>query len=115
MGKGVINSLTENYEFQRVYKKGTPFYGRYTVVYRFDNKKNEKLKLGITATKKIGKANKRNRARRLIFECFRLMYPNMKTKCDVVIVAKTSITDVCFKNLFDEILWLTKKAGFYDE
>lgn len=115
MGKGIINSLTENYEFQRVYKKGTPFYGRYTVVYRLDNKKNDKLRLGITATKKIGKANKRNRARRLIFECFRLMYPDIKTKSDVVIVAKTAISDVSYRELYGEILCLTKKAGFYDE
>lgn len=115
MGKGIIDSLTENYEFQRAYKRGTPFYGRYVVLYRFDNKKNEKMRLGITATKKIGKANKRNRARRLIFECFRLMYPDFKVKSDVVIVARASVLETSYQKLFDEILWLTKKAGFYDE
>lgn len=114
MGKGIIDSLTENYEFQRAYKRGTPVYGKYLVLYRFNNKKNEKLRLGITATKKIGKANKRNRARRLIFECFRVMYPDCTIKSDVVIVARNSILEATYQSLFDELLSLTKKAGFYD-
>lgn len=115
MGKGIIGSLTENYEFKRAYKKGTPFYGRYIVLYRFDNRRNEKMRLGITATKKVGKANKRNRARRLIFECFRLMYPGFKIKSDVVIAARASIVGVAYRELFDEMQRLTEKAGFYNE
>lgn len=114
MGKGKIDSLTENYEFKRTYKKGAPFYGRYVVLYRFDNKRNEKIRLGITATKKVGKANKRNRARRLIFESFRLMYPNFKIKSDVVIAARASMAEASYKEVFDELLRLTRKAGFYD-
>ncbi len=114
MGKGIIDSLTENYEFQRAYKKGAPFYGKYVVLYRFENRRNEKMRLGITATKKIGKANKRNRARRIIFECFRLMYPDFKIKSDVVIVARASLIEAGYQEVFDEMLRLTKKAGFYD-
>ena len=107
-------SLNKNTLFRRLYYRGKTYGCPYFVLYvmRANTKVN---RIGFTVSKKIGKAVARNRARRLIFECFRLMYPNMKTKCDVVIVAKTSITDGCLKNLFDEILWLTKKAGFYDE
>ncbi len=114
MAKGMIASLTENYEFQRVYKKQAPVYGRYIVLYA---KKNnfQRIRLGITATKKIGKACKRNRARRLIFESFRHMYPNIVGKYDIVIVAKASMVGASYQEIYDEMHRLIKKAGLYDE
>lgn len=114
MAKGIIASLTENREFQRAYRKAVPIYGKYVVLYAKPNN-CDCIRLGITATKKIGKACRRNRARRLIFECFRLMYPSMTAKKDVVVVAKAGITEATYAALYDEMSKLTKKAGLYDE
>lgn len=109
MGKGKICSLTQNYEFQRVYSKGTPCYGRYMVLYKRKNK-YPYLKFGITSTKKIGKACVRNRARRLIFESFRLFYDNIKGGNDIVIVAKPAILEAKFSDIKDETQRLLKKS-----
>ncbi len=114
MAKGKIASLTENYEFQRVYKKAAPIYGRYTVLYQKKNN-SESIRLGITATKKIGKACKRNRARRLIFESFRHIYPYMCGGHDIVIVAKASIIDATYFDVFNELKRLIEKAGLCNE
>ncbi len=114
MAKGKITSLTENYEFQRAYKKSVPLYGRYIVLYARKNNYNC-IRLGITATKKIGKACKRNRARRLIFEAFRRMYDSMTGGFDIVIVAKASITEATYFDVFEEMKRLVMKAGLYDE
>lgn len=80
-------SINENRVFQRLYRQGksqvTPFF----VVY---SKKN-RLKinrLGITATKKIGNAVERNRAKRVIREAYRLLEPQLPIGMDIVIVAR---------------------------
>ena len=115
-GKCLITSLTENYEFQRVYKKGQSYPCRYAVVYYRSNHHSDSLRLGITATKKIGKACVRNRARRLIFENMRQFIPKMKKGYDIVVVARPSIVGVNFFTLGSELRKLLHKAGaFYDE
>ena len=105
-------SLTENYEFQRVYKKGQSFPGRYVVLY-YRNNHLKNLRYGITATKKIGKACKRNRARRLIFENMRLLFPTMKQGYDLVIVARPAILGADFPTLGKELQKLLHKAGAF--
>lgn len=109
MGKGRIKALTQNYEFRRVYSSGTPYYGRYIVLYKKKSKRPE-LRLGITATKKIGKAYIRNRARRLIFESFRLFFDILDETSDIVIVAKPAIVGAAFSDVKNETERLLKKA-----
>ncbi|MBE7019333.1 MAG: ribonuclease P protein component [Ruminococcaceae bacterium] len=106
-------SLTENYEFQRVYKKGRSYPGRYVVLY-YRNNNHKDLRYGITATKKIGKACKRNRARRLIFENMRLFFPTMKKGYDLVVVARPAILGTDFFSLGKELSRLLHKAGAFD-
>lgn len=111
----MVTSLTENYEFQRVYKKGKSFPGRYAVIY-YRNNHHTDLRLGITATKKIGKACVRNRARRLIYENMRLLFPTMKPGFDIVVVARGAIVGIDFFTLGKELTALLHKAGaFCDE
>ena len=110
MGKGKICSLTQNYEFRRVYGSGTPYYGRYIVLYK-KNSKYPTVRLGITSTKKIGKACVRNRARRLIFESFRLFFDALSSNADIVIVAKPTIIGATFWDVKRETEKLLKKAG----
>jgi len=114
MAKGNIASLTENYEFQRVYKRKPPIYGKNIILYVRKNNSGC-IRLGITATKKIGKACKRNRARRLIFESFRHIYPYLSGGYDIVIVAKAQIVEATFFDVYSEMNRLIKKAGLCDE
>lgn len=67
-------SLTENHQFRRLYRTGESVVTPFVVVYFKPNKLNYN-RLGITATKKIGNAVERNRARRLIKEAYSQLEP----------------------------------------
>ena len=57
-------------EFQQVYERGTRVHGRFSTIFVLPN--NQGIgRLGIAATKKLGGAVQRNRAKRLIRETFR--------------------------------------------
>lgn len=110
MSKFILNSLTENYEFQRAYKRGLAYFGKYVVLYVYKNNK-KKLKLGITVTKKVGKACVRNRARRLIYENMRLIMPDLEKNFDIVVVARASLIGADFFSIGNELKRLLKKAN----
>jgi ribonuclease P protein component len=80
-------SITENYLFRRLYKIGRSSVQPHIAVYYRKNKLGCN-RLGITATKKIGNAVQRNRARRLIREAYRLSEEGLPTGVDIVVVAR---------------------------
>ena len=84
-------TLTRNGEFKRLYHKGRSFPGSLVITYVYATKRNYN-RFGITASKKIGCAVKRNRARRLIKEAFRLLSPRLCTGYDFVFIARTKTT-----------------------
>lgn len=62
--------LLRRKEFKEILHKGSSLVGKY-VVLQFFFKNNTKPKLGITVTKKFGKAHDRNRFKRISREAFR--------------------------------------------
>jgi ribonuclease P protein component len=62
--------LAKRREFLRVYDAGRKLFSRYAVLF-FSANGLEHSRLGITATKKIGKANVRNRLKRWTREVYR--------------------------------------------
>lgn len=80
-------ALTENADFRRTYYKGKSVVTPFVVIYYRKNNQNYN-RLGITVTKKIGNAVKRNRARRIIKEAYRELEKSLKTGYDFVLVAR---------------------------
>ena len=80
-------SLCENYLFGRMYRRGKSAVTPWIAVYYMKNRLTEN-RLGITASKKIGGAVERNRARRIIKEAYRLTEAQIKSGYDIVIVAR---------------------------
>jgi ribonuclease P protein component len=112
MGKSEVISLTENYEFGRVYKRGVSYAGRFVVIYVWKKRVGD-LRLGITVTKKVGKACVRNRSRRLIYENMRLVFPNLKENYDIVTVARQSTVGADFWSVGKDIKKLLQKAQMF--
>jgi ribonuclease P protein component len=77
-------------EFQDVYERGVRIHGRFATVFVLPNNRAVG-RLGITATKKLGGAVERNRAKRLIREVFR--HNNIAPGFDVVVIPKREMLD----------------------
>jgi ribonuclease P protein component len=77
-------------EFQQVYERGTKIHSRYCTVFILPNERPVG-RLGIAATRKLGGAVVRNRAKRLIREVFRRN--KIAQGLDIVIVPKRELLD----------------------
>lgn len=80
-------TLKDNRDFSRLYRRGRSFVSPVLVTYVTKNRSGD-LRFGITTGKKIGKAVKRTRARRVIRAAYYELYPEMKQGFDIVFVAR---------------------------
>ncbi|MBO4693916.1 MAG: ribonuclease P protein component [Clostridia bacterium] len=100
------DKLKQNWEFRRLYNRGKCVATSEFILY-FAKGKSGRVRLGITAGKKIGSAVRRNRAKRIINAAFDSCLPRIKKGYDFCIVARakilslksTQVTDMIFKKL----------------
>lgn len=85
-------SLNENRDFLRLYRKGVSQVSPLLVTYAKRSGKQNLRRIGITATKKVGGAVQRNRAKRLIRAAWREVEPNVPYGWDIVFVARGKTT-----------------------
>ena len=103
------SSLKLNHVFQRLYHtKGVA--DGLLVLYARKNRTSCN-RVGITVSKKLGKAHIRNRTRRRIREVYRLNEEKFTPGWDIVIVARSKAVDAEFPKLTKSFLTLAKKAG----
>ncbi|MCD7775667.1 MAG: ribonuclease P protein component [Clostridiales bacterium] len=72
-------------------------------------------RIGITASKKIGNAVQRNRARRVIREAFRMLQDNVSPGFDIVFVARTRTIYKKSTDIYAVMLSMLKNAGLMRE
>ena len=106
-------SLKLNHIFQRLYRTNGQANG-YLVLYARKNRTGTN-RVGITVSKKLGKANVRNRVRRRLREVYRLNEDRFAPGWDIVVVARSRCIDADFKKLTHAYLSLAKKAGILKE
>jgi len=102
--------LKKNYEFLRVFKKGKFQAGKFMTLYILENN-FRKNRLGITASKKVGKSVKRNRIKRLIRENYRIIENNVEIGYDIVFVARESEIMPEFNDIRKEMKYLMKRLN----
>ncbi len=85
--------LTRGADFDRVYRDGTSHANRYMVMYVFERKSEEvnESRLGISVSRKIGKAVERNRVKRLLREAFWALKDDESAGRDYVLIARPDI------------------------
>lgn len=69
------------------------------------------IKLGVSVSKKIGKAVVRNKVKRRINECFMRLGPSITGGYNYIAVAKEGIDKATFQEILDTMERLLKKAG----
>ena len=107
------SSLKLNHIFQRLYHTKGAADG-FLVLYARKNRAGCN-RVGITVSKKLGKAHIRNRTRRRIREVYRLNEEKFQPGWDIVVVARGRAVDATFPELTKAYLGLAKKCGILRE
>lgn len=102
-------SLKLNHIFRRLYHTRGVADG-YLVLYARKNRL-EINRVGLTVSKKLGKAHVRNRTRRRLREVYRLSEDKFCPGWDIVVVARSKAVEAPFDKLTMSYLALAKKAG----
>lgn len=107
------SSLKLNHIFQRLYRSSGQANG-YFVMYARKNR-TDTNRVGVTVSKKLGKAVIRNRVRRRLREVYRLNESAFQSGYDIVVVARSKCVGAEFAKLTAAYLHLAKKAGILRE
>ena len=103
-------TLNRNYEFQRVYHRGKNFVSPMLVTYVF-KKRDGGINYGISASKKIGCAVERNRARRIIRAAVLDTLKNVEGSYDIVFVSRRATVKAKSTEIQNIMAEQLKEAG----
>ena len=106
--------LRKRKEFLGVYERGDKIQSTYFVLYMLENGRSHH-RLGITVSRKIGRAVVRNRIKRRLREIFRTNKQAIFPHCDLVVNAKRSAARARNQQIQEDILkgilrWKRKAA-----
>lgn len=103
--------IKKNEEFKNLYKRAKRHYNRDFII--FSAKNNfDYPRFGFTITKKFGKANKRNKARRKLKEIIRKNLTSFESGKDYIITPKFHLIDMDFNEIeksLKHVAHLTKR------
>ena len=103
-------SLKKDRDFRKVYKYGTSVADKILVIYRLKSDYYiSGRRIGITVSKKIGKAVERNRIKRVLREICRLNITFFDSNYDYVIIARPAIIKYDYSHIKNSVLNLLKK------
>ncbi|MBD3279897.1 ribonuclease P protein component [Candidatus Dojkabacteria bacterium] len=108
-------------DFDRVYKQGRKYYSRnFQLV--IAPQKQEYLpgvfrlpRFGFVASKKVGKAVSRNKAKRMLREAVQAEFSGLKRDFEAIFIAFNTLPEQDMKSIVEEVQNVLKKAGLYDD
>ncbi len=104
-----INVINENKRFKILYKTGNSVVAKQFILYYKTNNLGIN-RFGITVSKKVGCSVKRNRAKRLIRESYRLIEDKVTVGYDFIFVCRVAIND-CMRQNVDRTMWYVLNKG----
>ena len=109
-------SIKDEKMFIKLVKKGNWYGGNYLSLYVLPNNK-EFNSLGISVSKKLGSAVKRNYIKRLVRESYKNCESNVKFGYNLVFVCKSKadFSAIDYSKIDKDISFLLKKAGILIE
>ena len=109
-GQGLASAgrIRRRPEFERIYSDGARISGRFMTVFLLENGRSV-ARFGVAATRKIGGAVERNRAKRLAREIFRRH--KIAAGYDIVIVPRREMLDAPFTSLETDYLRALERRG----
>lgn len=111
-----VVSLNQNTVFKRLYYRGKSVSHSALVLYFMrNNREADVIRLGITVSKKLGKAVRRNRIRRLIREAFRVHEASVIPGYNIVIVARFACLEKSYAEFSRIVKLLLSKAKLVEK
>ncbi|SFA42704.1 ribonuclease P protein component [Parageobacillus thermantarcticus] len=103
--------IKKNEEFQEVFQRGTSMANRQFVIYMLDRPGQPYFRIGLSVSKKLGKAVVRNRIKRYIRQVFLEMKDDILPGKDYVIIARIPAADMTYFEVKSSLLHVLRKAG----
>ncbi|SFT23438.1 ribonuclease P protein component [Paenibacillus sp. BC26] len=103
--------LRNREDFSRIYRNGKSFANSQFVVYWSRQLQADPLRLGVSASKKIGNAVVRNRMRRLVKEIVRGQKDRITGQLDLIVIVRKPAVGLELKELEKSMLHVLKRAG----
>ena len=111
---GRANRLVKGWQYQRAFREGQSRRGECVVAYAHPAP-GEPSRVGIIASRKVGNAVRRNRAKRRLREVARALWPRMRADgWQVVLIALPSVPTVDFDRLRLDVAQLMQQLGVLD-
>ena len=105
-------SLKKNRDFQYVYKNGKSYANKCLVMYIIPNEQN-KNRVGISVSKKVGNSVVRHHLTRLIRESYRLSEEHFQCGYDIVVIARTRAKEKSYHEIENALIHLGKLHRIY--
>ena len=118
-------AIGENHLYSKAYARGAKFVGKYVIVYILKDLRANRLmkenpqkeyvnRVGLTVSKKLGKAHIRNRVKRILREGLRQTEKdnNLKKGYLVVLVARASATEATSEDIRCDLTRAVKALKF---
>lgn len=93
--------------YRTVYEEGRSVANRYLVMYYRAGESS--VKLGVSVSRRLGKAFLRNKVKRRIKEAFRHLIPSIRSGGEFVFVARHRAAEAEYKEIFDAMKDLLKR------
>lgn len=103
-------TVKENREFKRIYRKGKSIISPELITYVIKNRTKD-VKYGITASKKIGSAVERNRARRVIREAYYNLSDSITNGYNIIFIARTKTIKLKSTDIKEKMQTHLKELG----
>ena len=105
-------SVRKNSEFQKIYKSGTSYANRLLVMYVAESGE-DRNRIGISVSKKVGNSVVRHHLTRLIRESYRLLEEHFQSGLDIVVIARVSAKEKKYHDIGSALIHLGKLHEIY--
>ena len=106
--------ILKRYEYLALAKSGRRIQNENFIAV-FAPGRHDRPRLGVTVTKKVGQAVKRNRIKRLVREFFRLNRQVISGAGDINIIAKNQIADITSEQAYRSLQNIFIRISRYDD